>query len=132
MPVNKLLGMYLTAALIVAGTMLSMAPIAMAGSLVVDGPGFKVEKKQGWFGHNTSSYQDALGNKVEKKTGFFGRTTSTTRLFGSQVVKSGNNISVTDMSGNPLVTRRRTWFHGKETRVDGNGILHSVKGLFSQ
>lgn len=120
------------AAMLFASVLLSMASPVLAGSLVVDGPGFKVEKRQGWFGNNSSSYQDALGNKVEKRTGLFGRTTNTTRIFGNQaVVKSGNNVSVTDANGNPLVTSRRTWFRGKETRVDGNGILQSVKVLFN-
>lgn len=119
-------------AMLLVSLMFSTAAPVQAGSLVVDGPGFKVEKKQGWFGHNTSSYQDAMGNKVEKRTGLFGRTTNTTRILGNQaVVKSGNNVSVTDANGNPLVTSRRTWFHGKETRVDGNTILHSVKDLFN-
>jgi len=101
-----------------------------ASSLVVDGPGFKVEKKHGWFGRKDTSYQDALGNKVEKSTGFFGRTTTHTKLFGSEAIKSGNNVEVLDTNGKPLVTTRHTWFHGKETHVDGNGIFQSMKDLF--
>jgi hypothetical protein len=106
--------------------------VAHANSLTVDGPGFKVEKKHGWFGHNSTSYQDALGNKVEKSTGIFGRTTTHTKLFGSEAIKRGNNVEVLDTNGKPLVTTRRTLFHGKETHVDGNGIFQSVKDLFKQ
>lgn len=103
---------------------------AHASSLTVDGPGFKVEKKQGWFGRKTTSYQDALGNHVEKSRGFLGRTSTNTKLFGSQAIKNGNNVEVLDANGKPLITTRRTLFHGKETHVDGNGIFQSVKDLF--
>lgn len=121
--VNKLLASSLLLSLLLTG-------VSQASSLTVDGPGFKVEKKHGWFGHNSTSYQDALGNKVEKDTGFFGRTTTHTKLFGSEAVKRGNNVAVYDASGKPLITTHKTWFHGKETRVDGNSIFHSVKDLF--
>jgi hypothetical protein len=107
----------------------SLTP-AHADSTVISAPGFKVEKNRGWFGRESESYSDALGNGLEKKRGFF-RTSTRTKLFGSEAVKNGNNISVRDASGNPLITTRRTLFHGKETRVDGNSIYHSFKDLFN-
>lgn len=103
--------------------------VAGAESFTMDGPGFKMEKKRGWF-HRDTGYQDALGNRVEKHTGFFGRTTTRTRVFGAESVRQGNNVSVRDASGNPLITTRKTWFHGRNTHVDGNAILKSVEGLF--
>ncbi|MCE3234401.1 MAG: hypothetical protein K0Q50_581 [Vampirovibrio sp.] len=117
-------------------TMLSVIAMgtvpAFAGSLVVDGPGFKVEKSQGWFGTKSNSYQDALGNRVEKRTGLFGRTTTHTKVLGNEAtVKPGNNVTVTDMDGNQIVRTKRTLFHGRETHVDGNGIFQSLKGLFN-
>lgn len=103
---------------------------ALASSTVIDGPGFKVEKRQGWFGRKSSSYQDALGNKVEKNTGFFGRTSTHTKVLGTETIKNGNNVVVNGPNGQPLVSKKKTWFHGDETHVDGNGIVDSFKKLF--
>jgi hypothetical protein len=101
-----------------------------ADSTVIDGPGFKIEKKKGWFGRQSTTYHDALGNEVEKKTGWFGRKTTSTKLFGSQAVQNGNNLTVNGPNGKPLITRKKTLFGGKQTHVDGNGIFQSVKDLF--
>jgi hypothetical protein len=103
---------------------------AHASSVVIDGPGFKVEKKRGWFGRKSTSYTDMMGNTVEKRTGFFGRTSTRTKLFGNEARKSGNNVQVLDANGKPLVTTRNTIFHGKQTHVDGNGIFQSIKDMF--
>jgi hypothetical protein len=102
-----------------------------AGSTVIDGPGFKVEKRQGWFGRKSSSYNDALGNTVEKKTGLFGRESSRTRVFGSEAVKNGNNIMVNGPDGQPLISKKKTLFGGEQTRIDGNGILDSIQQIFN-
>lgn len=102
-----------------------------ASSTVIDGPGFKVEKRQGWFGRKSSSYQDAMGNTVEKKTGLFGRESSRTKIFGSEAVKNGNNIMVNGPDGQPLITKKKTLFGGEQTRIDGNGILDSVRQIFN-
>src|SRR5690606_23779102 len=101
------------------------------GSTVIDGPGFKVEKHRGWFGRQRTTYQDAMGNKIEKKTGLFGRTSTNTKIFGSETVKNGNNITVNGPDGQPLITKKKTLFHGNETRVDGNGIFNSFKDLLN-
>ena len=102
---------------------------AFADSTVIDGPGFRVESHRGWFGTKRTVYQDALGNAVEKKTGLFGGTREQTRLFGSEAVINGKNVTVTGSDGQPLVARKQTLFHGKETRIDGNGVLESLKRL---
>ena len=103
----------------------------LANSMVIDGPGFKVEKRKGWFGRKSTSYQDALGNKVENSTGFFGRKRTETSVLGSQMVKQGNNVTVKNSSGKPLVTTRKTWLGGKQTHIDGYGIINSFGDLFS-
>lgn len=105
---------------------------AYASSFIFDGPGFKVQKKQGWFGTRSSTYQDALGNNLEQRKGFFGRTTSRTKLFGTEAIKSRNNVQVNDPSGRPIITSHRTIFSGNQTHVDGNGIMQSVRDLFRQ
>jgi len=116
-------------ALLASSLVLTDAQPAMANSTVIDGPGFKVEKKNGWFGRESTVYQDALGNAVERKTGFFGKKSSRTKLFGSEAVKKGDNVSVIGPDGKPLVTTKRTLFGGKQTHVDGNGIFQSLKDL---
>lgn len=114
------------------GAMLASSMPALADSTVINGPGFKIEKKHGWFGRKSTVYHDALGNEVETKTGFFGRKTTSTKLFGSQAVKSGNNVTVRGPHGEPLVSSKHTLFGGKQTQVDGNGIWHAVKNVFNQ
>ena len=101
-----------------------------AGSTVIDGPGFKVEKKSGWFGRKKTVYQDALGNGVEQKTGWFGRTQTHTRLFGSEVDRKGKNVMVSGPDGQPLISKKKTLLHGEETHVDANGLMKSVQTLF--
>lgn len=125
----KAFGAWVMAALLCGAVWLSSVPV-QADSTVVDGPGFKVEKKRGWFGRESTVYRDALGNEVETKTGFFGRKSTKTRMFGSEVVKKGSDVQVTGPSGKPLVTTKKTLFRGKQTHVDGNGIWSSLKDLF--
>lgn len=119
-------------ALLVAGLVLNVsgAVPALASSTVIDGPGFKIEKKRGWFGRESTVYRDALGNKVEKKRGLFGRTSTETNLFGNKAVRNRNNIQVTTPGGKPLITKKRTLFGGEQTHVDGNGIFNAVKDMF--
>jgi hypothetical protein len=128
-------GMKQTLGVLTVMTALAVAVVgnvpAHASSTVIDGPGFKVENKKGWFGRKTVGYEDALGNKVEKHTGFFGRTSTQTRVFGSEAIKNGNNITVNGPDGKPLVSQKNTLFHGKETHVDGNSILQSFKNLLN-
>lgn len=103
---------------------------ASANSTVIDGPGFKVEKKNGWFGRKSTVYQDAMGNTVERKTGFLGHESSRTKVLGSEVSQNGKNITVRGPNGQPMVTKKKTLFGGEQTHIDGNGIIESVKGLF--
>lgn len=106
---------------------------AFANSLEVDGPGFQVQNKSGWFGRHSTNYADALGNGVSRSTGFFGRTTTRTRVFGTQAYQRGQNVSVTAADGSPMIYSHRGLFGigGRNTRVDGNNIIHSFKGLFN-
>lgn len=123
-----------SARVLVLATVLGLfvvAPIASANSLEVDGPGFKVQNKTGWFGTRSTSYNDALGNGVNRSTGIFGRTSTKTSVMGTQLYKRGQNVSVTAPGGNPLVSTHRGWFGGRQTRVNGNNIVHSFKGLFN-
>lgn len=103
---------------------------ALADSVVIDAPGMKVEKRTGWFGAKSTSYQDALGNKVERNRGLFGRESTHTKVFGTEAITSPRETTVVDANGNPLVSTKKTWFHGKQTRVDGNAMLNSLRGLF--
>jgi hypothetical protein len=109
----------------------SVIECVQAESLILTGPGVKVEKRNGWFGRNSVSYQDALGNKVERSRGLFGGETNRTSVFGSQTVISPRETSVIAPNGTPLVRSRKTWFHGKETQVDGSAILNSFKGILN-
>ena len=104
---------------------------AHANSLEVDGPGFKMANKTGWFGRHSTAYTDMLGNKVERSTGILGRTTTRTRVFGTEAYHRGNMVSVTAPNGVPLISTRRSWLGGKQTQVNGNNIVQSFKGLFS-
>lgn len=124
--VNKVLGVAMLLGLAMSGSLQ-----AFADSTVIDGPGFKLQKSHGWFGRESHSYQDAMGNTLETKKGFFGCKSTRTKLFGSEAIKHGNNVSVKDANGNPLVSTRRTLFGGKQTRVDGNQILNSLKGVLT-
>ncbi len=110
--------------------MSSMA--AFADSTVIEGPGVRVQQSQGWFGRKSAGYEDALGNRVEQSTGLFGRQSTHTKVFGTEAVVSPRETTVLDQNGKPLITSRKTWFHGKETRIDGNSIMHSFKDLFGQ
>lgn len=103
---------------------------ALADSVVIDAPGMKMEKRSGWFGTKSTSYQDALGNKVERNRGLFGRETTHTKVFGTEAITSPRETTVVDANGNPLISTRKTWFNGKQTRIDGNAMMNSLKGLF--
>lgn len=109
----------------------AIVPVVHANSIEVDGPGFKVANKTGWFGRHSTSYTDMLGNKVDRSTDFFGRTTTKTRVLGTETFKRGNNVSVIAPDGTPLVSTKKTWLGGRQTHVSGNGILQSFKGLFN-
>ena len=114
---------------LLAVLLISSVSSVYANSLEVDGPGFKMQNRTGWFGTRSTTYTDALGNKVNRSKGLF-RTTTRTSVFGTQTYKHGQNVSVTAPNGTPLISTKRTWFGGRNTKVDGNNILHSFSGLF--
>lgn len=103
-----------------------------ADSVVIEGPGMKVQNRTGWFGTQSSSYQDALGNRIEQNTGLFGRKRTHTRVFGAEAIHTPRETSVVDAQGNPLISTRKTWFRGKETRINGNAMMNSFKGILQQ
>lgn len=120
--------------ILVSGLLISnFVAVSFANSLEVNGPGFNLKNRSGWFGRHSSSYSDALGNGVSRSTNILGRTTTRTQVFGTQAYKHGQNVSVTAADGSPLVSTRRSWFGlgGRNTRIDGNNIINSVKGLFN-
>lgn len=107
---------------------------AFAGSTVIDGPGVRVAKHNGWFGQERESYQDAMGNAFDYKQGIFGRQSTRTRIFGSEAtVRNNNNVTVRDATGRDLITTHRGLFGigGRNTHIDGNGIYQSLKGVFN-
>ena len=74
-----------------------------------------------------------MGNGIEKKRGWFGHTKTRTRILGNEteVGGFGNNLSVKDAQGNPLITSRRHIFGGQETRIDGNRIWGSIESILN-
>ena len=106
--------------------------LAERGSVVIDGPGFKVENKKGWFGRSEKTYKDAFGNTYVKKRGWFGREKTQQSLFGSQVVQNGKNMTVLGPNGKPLVEKKKSWLGGEQTHIDGTGIIENVKELLQQ
>jgi hypothetical protein len=119
--------------LLITALFSSFMPMSHAGSLEVDGPGFKVQNKSGWFGTGGTSYTDALGNNVSRSKGFFGRTTTKTKILGAETYKRGQNVAVTGADGIPLITSHRGLFGigGRTTHIDGNSIIHTFKGVFN-
>lgn len=121
----KQLGIFMGIGLVVA-----TCTLAWSDTTVVDGPGFKYEKKDGWFGTSQKTYYDALGNRIERKRGLFGKTKSKSTIFGSKIERNGENLTVSGPNGKPMITRKKTWFHGQKTQVDTNSIWDNVKSIF--
>jgi hypothetical protein len=107
-----------------------VSTFAERNKITVTGPGFKMEKKRGLFGRESSSYSDALGNSYSHKDGWF-RDTTESSLFGSRVTQRGNNTTVTGPDGQPLVVRKRSWWRGNETQVDGNRIFDNIRTILN-
>jgi hypothetical protein len=103
---------------------------AYSESISVEAPGVKVESRRGWFGTESHRYQDGLGNSVIRDKDVWGRRKSSSKIFGTEFAQTPRETRVLDAQGNPLIQSRNTWFHGKETRIDGNAILNSFQGLF--
>lgn len=113
-----------------AGLLLLCGPVALAASTVVEGPGFKYETKNGWFGTSKTTYTDAFGNKVEKKKGIFGGPKQDVTIMGNQVQK-GNNINVTAPNGQPVIQQKKTIFGGQSTKVDINPVIQGIMDLLN-
>ena len=106
---------------------------AFAASTVVEGPGFKYEKKNGLFGlGGKTTYTDILGNQVQTKKGIFGGQHQDTTIMGSPIMQN-NNINVMAPNGQPVVTQKKTLFGGQQTKVDVNpliqGIMNRLNGI---
>ncbi len=112
------------------GVLLLSQPFANAASTVVEGPGFKYETKDGWFGTSKTTYTDAFGNKVEKKKGLFGGPKQDVTIMGNTVQK-GNNINVTAPNGQPVIQQKKTLFGGQSTKVDINPIIEGIMELLN-
>lgn len=106
---------------------ISLTCSAKRENTVISGPGFKIERKKGWFGTYKNTYSDALGNNYSKSKGLFGRTRSDHNLFGGHVVSKGQNTTVTGLNGKPYVTTKRSWFKGKQTNIDTNAMIEDAK-----
>jgi hypothetical protein len=103
---------------------------AYSESIFVEAPGMKVKSSRGWFGTESTRYQDGLGNSVTSNRDFWGRRKSNTIIFGTEFAQTPRKTIILDTQGNPLIQSRDTWFHGKETRIDGNAIISSFRALF--
>jgi hypothetical protein len=103
-----------------------------ASSTEIDAPGIQVQQKNGWFGTSDKTYRDALGNTYTVHHGLFGRHKTQGSLMGTQVTETNRGVSVMGRDGQPLIERKRTWFHGTQTRINGNGIWQNTKDLFNK
>lgn len=103
---------------------------AHAASTVVEGPGFKYEQKDGWFGTSKSTYTDAFGNKVEKKKGLFGGVKQDTTIMGNQVQKN-NNINVVAPNGKTVIQQKKSLFGGQSTKVDLNPMIQGIMDIMN-
>ena len=128
---NKLTRYGIPLAAVLAGVLVVQSPVALAkrSSTVFDGPGFKIEEKKGWFGTSSRTYRDALGNTMTTKKGLFGRETHEQNLFGSQAKVNGRNMVINGPDGKPLIEKKRGWFRGEETRINGQNIYENIKTL---
>ncbi|MBY0402595.1 MAG: hypothetical protein K2X66_01755 [Cyanobacteria bacterium] len=97
------------------------------GITTVDGPGFKVETKRGWFGTSQKTYKDILGNTVVEKRDIFGRTKRETTILGKKtkstsVLNGNENAVINGPNGKPLIERKKSFFKGQETHIHADGF----------
>ncbi len=112
------------------GVVFHVSPAQAArGKTTITGPGFEFQEKAGWFGRSEQNYKDILGNTHQRKTGWFGRTTQESTLFGNQMTRQGDNLSIRDSKGTPLFVRQKSWLGGEETTIDGDEILQSLLNI---
>lgn len=103
-----------------------------ADSTTIEGPGFKLHKKTGWFGASERGYQDALGNTYSQKEGLFHQHKTEGSIFGSRIHTTNRETTVSGPNGQTMVSEKHTWFHGKQTYVNGNGIWQNIRDVFKQ
>lgn len=106
-------------------------PTHARGTTNIQGPGFKVQHSNGWFGTQQNVYSDALGNRLEQKNGLFGRRKTSGQVLGNRVERDNRGTTVTDNSGNVILKRRRGWFGSEDTTINTNGVFQRMKGVFT-
>jgi hypothetical protein len=97
------------------------------GTTTVDGPGFKVETKHGWFGTSQKTYRDILGNTVVEKKDIFGRTKRETTILGKKtkstsILNGTENAVINGPNGKPLIERKKSFFKGQQTHIHADGL----------
>jgi hypothetical protein len=122
--------LFLWQVILVSLVLLPLLSFAQRGTTTFVGPGFKMERHQGWFGSQQTVYQDALGNRLDNRKGWFGRRKNQAQIMGTGISQDPWNTAVTGPNGEVLVQQRRGWFGGKDTTVDTNTILQRMKTLF--
>jgi hypothetical protein len=105
---------------------------ARVSSTSIELPGVKVQKRNGWFGRQSTVYQDALGNRVNTRRGWFGTQKTQAQVFGTQVEQNtglfGGGASVKDAQGNPLASRRVGIF-SDHTHINGNAMWQGLQQM---
>jgi hypothetical protein len=104
---------------------------AQRGTTTIQGPGFKMEQRNGWFGTQQNVYSDVLGNRVEQKQGWFGRRQNNTQILGNRLQRDNRGTTLTDNNGNVILKRRRGWLGGEDTTINTDGIFQRMKNVFS-
>jgi hypothetical protein len=114
--------------------LLVMAPSALAqqrGNIIIKGPGFNMERKQGWFGTQQNVYSDMFGNNITQKQGLFGRRSTEGQFMGAKMERDWRGTRIKDPGGNVIMQRRRGWFGREDTTIDANGLFQRMKGVFN-
>jgi hypothetical protein len=120
-----------SASAMVATPAMAQGFLSNRGNTRIEGPGFKVERRNGWFGTQQNVYSDVLGNRVEQKTGWFGRKRTDTQVLGNRFSQDNWGTSLKDNKGNVIVERRRGWFGRRTTTVNTNPLFNRLKNTFS-
>jgi hypothetical protein len=120
-------------ALVCTATVLAWPAASWAqqrGNVVIKGPGFSLERRNGWFGTQQNVYSDIFGNRISQKQGLFGRRTEEGQVLGTNIQRNGRTTSLKDPNGNVIIQRKRGWFGGEDTTINTDGVLQKMKGVF--
>jgi hypothetical protein len=119
--------------LLLMALLLGVSPMpaahAQRGTTTLQGPGFKMEQRNGWFGTQQNVYSDVLGNRVQQKRGWFGRRSNQASILGNQVQRDNRGTTITDNQGNVVVKRRRGWFGREDTTINTDSLFQQLKGV---